>query len=171
MPFCPSCGNSVDGRFCQKCGASVGAASEPAFGAAAPASGAPGAPPVSQAPVAAAGLSENAAGALCYLAGFITGIIFLVLTPYNQSPRVRFHAFQSIFFNIAWVATWIVATIFFMVIGMVMPFAFHILISLLGLAVWCGFLLVWLYLMWKASQGQSVSLPVIGPLAMRQAGS
>ena len=169
MPFCPSCGSSVDGRFCQKCGASVGAP-DPAFSSTSfPGAGAQPAGP--QAPVAAAGLSENAASALCYLAGFITGIIFLVMAPYSLNRRVRFHAFQSIFFNIAWVGAWIVMSILFMVLGMIMPFAFHILVSLLGLLVWLGGLLVWLFLMWKASQGNDISLPVIGPLAARQAGS
>jgi hypothetical protein len=39
------------------------------------------------APVANAGLTENAAGALCYLGGLVTGIIFLVIAPYNQNLR------------------------------------------------------------------------------------
>ena len=40
------------------------------------------------------GLSPNVAGLLCYVAGWITGIIFLVLEQRNKF--VRFHAAQSI---------------------------------------------------------------------------
>jgi len=40
------------------------------------------------------GLSPNAAGLLCYLGGWITGIIFLVLEQKNK--WVRFHAAQSL---------------------------------------------------------------------------
>ncbi len=175
MPFCPSCGSNVEGRFCQKCGAAVGPAPESAFSAPPPMGSAPmgsapmGSAPMSQAPVAGAGLSENAASALSYLAGFITGIIFLVMAPYSTNPRVRFHAFQSIFFNVAWVVFWIAVTILSMVMGMVMPFAFHIFASMFFLVVWLGGLLVWLLLMWKASQGQRLVLPLIGPMAERQA--
>ena len=43
------------------------------------------------------GMTDNVASALCYALGFITGILFLVLAPYNQNRMVRFHAFQSIF--------------------------------------------------------------------------
>ena len=35
-------------------------------------------------------MSVNAAGALAYLAGFITGILFLVIDPYKKDPFVRF---------------------------------------------------------------------------------
>ena len=112
MAFCANCGAQVEGRFCQKCGAPV-AGGAPMGGA--PMGGAPmgaGAPGGAAAPefqpqAASAGLSDNAAGAICYLLGFITGILFLVLAPYNQSRSVRFHAFQSIFFNIAWFVLWI----------------------------------------------------------------
>jgi hypothetical protein len=87
MPFCRNCGAPVEGQFCPQCGT-------PVAGAAAP-SGSPPPPPA-----AAAGLSENAASALCYLLGFITGIVFLAIAPYNQIRTVRFHAFQSIFFSV-----------------------------------------------------------------------
>ena len=46
------------------------------------------------------GLSENAASGLAYLT-FIPAIIFLVVAPYNQNSRVRFHSWQSIFLAIA----------------------------------------------------------------------
>ena len=44
------------------------------------------------------------AGALAYLVGAITGILFLVIDPFKSDRFVRFHAFQSIFFNLAWIA-------------------------------------------------------------------
>ena len=50
-------------------------------------------------------MTDNMAGALCYLFGFITGILFLVLAPYNQNRDIRFHAFQSIFLNIIYSQT------------------------------------------------------------------
>ena len=39
------------------------------------------------------GLSENVAGLLCYILGWITGLIFLLI---DKRPFVRFHAAQSI---------------------------------------------------------------------------
>ncbi len=49
--------------------------------------------------------------ALCYLLGLLTGILFLVLEPYNKNRLIRFHAFQSIFLNIAWIAVYIALSI------------------------------------------------------------
>jgi len=46
-------------------------------------------------------INTNLVGALTYLAGFVTGIVFLVLDPYKSNSFIRFHAFQSIFFNVA----------------------------------------------------------------------
>ena len=39
------------------------------------------------------GLDENVAGFLCYLFGFVTGIVFLVVE--KESRFVKFHAMQS----------------------------------------------------------------------------
>ncbi len=47
------------------------------------------------------------AGAFSYLFGFITGIVFLALDPYNKDRFVRFHAFQSIFLSVGWIVAWI----------------------------------------------------------------
>ena len=58
-----------------------------AAGAAAPVSSA--AQPI------ATGMTDNVAGALCYALGLVTGILFLVLTPYNQNKQsgsTRFRA-------------------------------------------------------------------------------
>src|SRR5579864_7424213 len=122
MAFCSNCGSAAEGRFCPKCGAAIGAGAPTSGPGAPPPPGpppagppppgynpAPGysAPGAYAPPAAAAGMTDNMAGALCYLFGFITGILFLVLAPYNQNRNIKFHAFQSIFLNIGWVVLWI----------------------------------------------------------------
>ncbi len=154
MTFCPACGASVEGRFCPKCGA---AAEGAAAGPNAAASAVPG---------ASAGLTENAVGALCYLGGIVTGIIFLVIAPYNQNPRIKFHAFQSILFSLVWSLGWFVIV----AMGMILPFSISVMISLFSVLLWGGGLLIWLLLMLKAYQGETLSLPVIGAVARQQAG-
>src|SRR5579864_4887273 len=91
MPFCANCGASVEGRFCAKCGTPLAGEAPPA-----------GATPLGPGPAAAAGLTDNVAGALCYVLTFITGILFLLLEPYNRNRAIRFHAFQSIFLFVVW---------------------------------------------------------------------
>ncbi len=114
-------------------------------------------------------MTDNLAGALCYLFGFITGILFLVLAPYNQDRNIRFHAFQSIFLSIGWI-------IFSVVVGIVglafrlIPFLGFFVSALLQFALWIGGLVVWLYMMFKTYNGEKIVLPVVGPLAEKQAG-
>ena len=115
-------------------------------------------------------MSENAAGALCYLGGLITGIIFLVVAPYSTNWTVRFHAFQSIFFSVAWIALWIVDMIVSAALAAI-PVLGWLLSLLLWAALLLGGLIVWLLLMWKAYNGDRLVLPVIGPLAEKQAQS
>lgn len=125
----------------------------------------PGQPPAAT----EGGLTENAAGALCYLAGLITGILFLVLEPYNKNKTIRFHAFQSIFLNVAWIAVWIVLSILFRIMLQVLPYSMWSLISLLYWVVLLPFLILWVMLMVKAYQNQKWVLPIIGPIAEKQA--
>ncbi len=166
MAYCANCGSAVDGKFCPKCGTPMGAAaasSDPAG-----AGGASSAPYTAAPAVSAGGLQDNVASALCYVLGLITGILFLVLAPYNQNRTVRFHAFQSIFFHVGM----IILSIVFMVVSGVLA---HIpilgwLIALLGwMAISLGALICWLLLMWKAYNNERLELPVIGPLAAKQA--
>src|SRR5579883_1219025 len=139
MAFCPNCGSQVAGAFCAKCGSPVAATSQPGGQQQPPAGGyaqqpqggyqqpagyqppagyqqpgayqQPGYQQPGAAPAQSSGLSDNAASGLCYLFGLITGIIFLVMEPYNKKPNIRFHAFQSIFLNVAWIAIYIVIAI------------------------------------------------------------
>lgn len=157
--FCPNCGSEVQGRFCAKCGTAVDVSATSA--ADAPRS-TPGAQPYS-APIAhSGGLSDNVAGALCYVLGIITGILFLVLAPYNQNKFVRFHAFQAIFLQAAWIVIWIaISAMSFILPWFVMGMIWTILpFVALGL---------WLLLIFKAYQNERFKLPVIGDLAEKQA--
>jgi uncharacterized membrane protein len=94
--------------------------------------------------------------------GLVTGILFLVLAPYNQNRTIRFHAFQSIFLNVAWILFWMVFNIVFVALHM---FSLLFLSSLISLA----FFVLWIYMIITAYQGKTVVLPVIGPIAQKQA--
>jgi uncharacterized membrane protein len=135
-------------------GASAGAGSSAGY------AGAP--PPVG---VQAGGLTENVASALCYLFGFITGIIFLVIAPYNQNKTVRFHAFQAIFGHIAIIILWV---IYAMITGFlaIMTHGFGFFLFPL---MWLLVFILWLYMMFSAYNNKKVKLPIVGDLAEKQA--
>src|SRR5579862_9777889 len=167
MAFCPNCGTEVQGRFCAKCGSPVAAPANPAaqgmgagdVGGGAAMGGGPavggtmgGTAPPPGAPMAAtqsSGLADNMASALCYLLGVLTGVLFLVLEPYNRNRTIRFHAFQSIFVWIAMVAIWIVVTMLSLMLATI-PFLGFMLSVLLHFGVALGIFVLWLMLMYKA---------------------
>jgi len=97
------------------------------------------------------GLSPNIAGLLCYVAGWITGIIFFVLEQKNKF--VRFHAAQSI---VAF-GTITVAGIIFGLIPVVGD-AFSTIIGIIGF-------IVWIIMIVKASSGEWYKLPWAGDVA------
>jgi len=152
MAFCSGCGATLpDGAtFCAACGRSAAGAS---------ATGAAAAP----APAASAsGLTDNVAGALAYVT-IIPAIVFLVLEPYNKNKFIRFHAFQSIFFCVAWMAIW-----FGMMIVLAMPFLGFVRLMLYPI-ISLGFFVLWIVMVIKAYQGQMFKAPVIGDFAAKQA--
>jgi len=106
------------------------------------------------------GLDANLAGLLAYVAGFITGIVFLVLE--KDSKFVRFHAMQSVMTFIGL----FLLNILFVIIGFI-PFIGWIL-SLFSLFLVPLALILWIVLMLKAYQGEWFKLPVIGDMAMKQ---
>ena len=102
---------------------------------------------------------------LCYVCGLITGILFLVLSPYNQDKVVRFHAFQSIFFHLAWIAFWILNTL----LGRGLPWTLEIVRGAISLVVFLAAVTCWVVLMIRAYRGEQWKLPVIGDLAAKEA--
>jgi uncharacterized membrane protein len=142
VAFCPTCGTQIaDGASCPKCGVGAGR------GAGAP---------------AAAGLTDNVAGALAYL--FIPAIVFLVLEPYNRNRFIRFHSFQCLFLCAAAFAVGIGLSILSLI-----PFLVLITIPL-NFLLGIGSFVLWIILLLKAYQGQMFKLPVIGDMAEQQAG-
>jgi len=113
------------------------------------------------------GLSDNAASAISYLT-FIPAIVFLATPPYNQSPTVRFHSWQSIFLTVAAVAFWIVFTIFRIIVAFTIHLGF--LMLFVSMFCWLAWFLIWLLCVINAVNGKRITLPIIGPLAAKQAG-
>ena len=102
------------------------------------------------------GLDENVAGLLCYVLGWISGLVFFLIEAENKF--VRFHALQSIVvFGVLTVVGAILGWI--PVIGVFFTWAISVL----------GFIL-WIVLMVKAYQGTKYKLPWAGNLAEKWAG-
>ncbi len=182
MAFCANCGAKVgdNDKFCGSCGTTrvPGAPAgqlepppPPPIYQAAPAQPQSTPPPVYNAPAggsqqpmggpqpntaeSSTGLKPNIAGLLCYLFGWITGIIFLVIE--KKSQFVRFHAAQSLVVFAA-----------LSILGIILNFIPYIwflsaIVGLLGFALW-------VVLMYKAYQGETYKLPIAGDIASGIAG-
>jgi uncharacterized membrane protein len=100
------------------------------------------------------GLNENVAGLLCYLFGWVSGLVFFLLE--KDSRFVRFHAFQSIVvfgsLNVLMIVIRFIPAIR----------AFSSLLSILGLVLA-------IVLMVKAYQMQMFKIPVAGDMAEQEA--
>jgi len=103
------------------------------------------------------GMDANVAGLLCYLGGFVTGIVFYVIEKENKF--VRFHALQSI---IVFGALFILNISDVIILGVFMPYAIRsaiaVVLSLLGLVLW-------ILLMIKAYQGEIFKVAIAGDIA------
>jgi uncharacterized membrane protein len=113
-------------------------------------------------------MEENIAGLLCYVLGWVTGLIFLLI---DKRPFVRFHAAQSLvtfggLHVIHIILGFAIGGSFFMggffgawsVLGMILA-----ALNLIGL-------IAWILCMVKAYQHERFMLPVIGGIAENIAG-
>jgi uncharacterized membrane protein len=151
MAHCTKCGAAVaDGAaFCPSCGS---AQSAPAAVQSTP-------PPAVQ---AASQMDEKVAGLLCYVFGWITGLIFYFI---DKRPYVRFHAAQSIVVFGGLHVISIVLGMFFGLsllsgglAGLSMGYAVYGLVNLVGLVLW-------ILLMVKAYQGERFRVPIAADIA------
>ena len=102
------------------------------------------------------GLDENTAGLLCYVLGWVSGIVFVILE--RESSFIKYHAIQSI-----------------IVFG-----ALSVISALLGwipilgwvIRIACGILafVLWIMLMVKASRGERYKVKWAGDYAEKWAG-
>lgn len=101
------------------------------------------------------GFEKNVASGLCYILGWLSGLIFLLVE--KEDKEVRFHAMQSIvvFGGINLLHVVLVTSL----IGV--P-----LIPLLGIAA----LVLWIILMIKGFQGEQYKLPIAGNIAEKWVG-
>jgi uncharacterized membrane protein len=112
------------------------------------------------------GLSANTEGALAYLLGPITGVLFLVLEKENRF--VRYHAAQSIVVGVLLIVTSMGLSIASTVLAFV-PVLGWLVALLLSLVLGVGSFILWLALMWRAFMGERWELPVARDLARRLA--
>ena len=113
-------------------------------------------------------MDENLAAALCYIP--IVGLIFLLVEPYSKNKTVKFHALQSLFYCVAWIAVGIALAIVGAMMIAIMPsgmWSLWFLVSrLVELALFVGLVIMAV----KAYQGSRFLMPIIGPMAEKQAG-
>jgi uncharacterized membrane protein len=113
------------------------------------------------------GLSDNSLGAIAYIT-LVPALFFLAIAPYNKRPYVRFHAWQSLMFNIFVLVIW-------WALGCGAGFvAFHGLTALMVLE-WVRILflvlviLQWIWCVVSALNGKLLKLPCIGAWCEKQA--
>ena len=115
------------------------------------------------------GLNPNVAGLLCYLVGWVTGIIFLLIEKDNRF--VRFHAIQSIIVFGAITVLSIILTILTGVFGFLGPMGFvSLILGAISTIIWIIALILWIVLMVKAYQGEYFMLPAAGGMAEKHLG-
>ena len=116
------------------------------------------------------GLDENIAALLAYVFGWVSGLIFFLIE--KDSKLVRFHAMQSILFNvlvvIVCIVGWIVTFVFVLIASQlpgILGTLAGLVVSLIWLVVVVGLLATWVLCLVRAYQGKFFKLPLIGNMA------
>ena len=108
----------------------------------------------------ALGLNENVEALLCYVLGWVTGLVFLLLEKENKF--VRFHALQSLI-------TFLGLFVFSIVVRMMFYSMWIIPFGWMALSlIWLLSVILWIVLMIKAYQGEKFKVPVVGDFAEQQ---
>ena len=104
--------------------------------------------------------------ALTYILGFVSGIVFLYMEPYNQDEFIRFHARQSIGFSVAVFALWIILGVFINIL----PAPLGTLLRGIETLINVGLAIFWLFLMYKAYMGERYRIPELADIVDNIAG-
>jgi uncharacterized membrane protein len=109
-------------------------------------------------------VNENIIGLLCYVGGWVTGLIFFLI---DKRPFVRFHAAQSIVtfggVNLAYIILTNILVTGFRTAGL----GFFSFSRLLFSALSLGGMVLWIVLMVKAYQGERFRVPSTRHLELR----
>ncbi len=174
--YCAECGEEVasSAKFCENCGAQVDQSestsqdssqidqSEPAghdSTQSEPTS-------VSSGGSGAGGLEPNIAGALSYLLGFLTGLVFFLIE--EEDEFVRFHAAQSMVVFGGLFVLAIVVQVFTTVLGAtagLFGWLVALVLGLIWLVISLGILVLWIFLMVRAYQGKTPRIPIAAGIA------
>lgn len=122
-------------------------------------------------------LDGNVAGALSYLFGFVSGLILYLIK--KDNAFVRWHAAQSMAFNVLLVGVYVLLTVVQLAFttvmfsgsdsGFIVGSLVSLILGLLWLVVAVGGFVAWVYLMIKAYQGEAARMPVAAGIADRLA--
>ena len=144
MPYCSQCGSQVDPAdiYCAHCG---------------------GRQPVSAPPPRPSAeferITPRTASVLCYVPwlGWLASVLVLASQRFRQNRPARFHAFQGLYLFVAWlIEGWVLHPI-------LSPIPHIHLHGILQAAL----LIMSIFMMVKASHGETYSLPIFGELAER----
>jgi len=97
------------------------------------------------------GMDENVAGLLCYVLGWVSGLVFILIE--QESKFVRYHAMQSIYIFGAITIAGIVLN-WIPIIG-----------TVISIIIWLIALALWIFLMIRAYQGKKPKVLWAGDLA------
>src|ERR1041384_43225 len=126
--------------------------------------------PPAQAGKSSTGLDENIAALLSYIFGWVSGLIFFLIE--KDSRLVRFHAMQSLLYNvlvaIVFIVLWVVLFVLWMIAAQIsgaLTGLLTILSTLLWVVIFIAVTIGWIFCLIKAFQSQYFKLPVIGNFA------
>jgi uncharacterized membrane protein len=117
-------------------------------------------------------LEENIAGLLCYILGWISGLVFILREKENKF--VRFHAIQSILafgaITIIFIVIYIISSIITGMFRFIPGFGFAVsaIFGIIYFLLFLSSVLLWVVLMAQAYQGKKYKLPWAGNFAEKR---
>lgn len=110
------------------------------------------------------GVDARLSALLCYLAWWVSGVVFLVIE--QEHRAVRFHAAQSVVLFGGLTAVIVLLSVASVAALFVSPVIFQAA-WMFSYLVWFGAVLLWLFVLLKTFRGETWRVPVAGDLAAR----
>ena len=110
------------------------------------------------------GVDARLSALLCYLAWWVSGVVFLVIE--QEHRAVRFHAAQSVVLFGGFTAVIVLLTVASVAGLFISPTIFQA-VWMFSYLVWLGAVLLWVLVLVKTFRGESWRVPFAGDLAAR----